>query len=489
MASEYKKGISRRTLLKGASATAIGASATSLLAAPAIAQASNTIRILTVEDPFFFALRGVLPEFEAETGIKVEMESLSYGGLQARLISSFVAGNPDADLISVDNIWNGQMMDNGWLQPVDEFIAGDDIDFEDFMPEVIYSFNAWRGKIASLPVATYAQGVMYRPDIFDALGIEAPPAVGDDLSAWTWEAYIERLQQINGQSFDGQTIAGSVVSGQQPAPVVHMFTQIAASHGMKWFKNFPQAPWDFEPLMNSPENMKAANLFKQIYDLSPPESLNYNWFDAGTRFSKGDIGMFFWWTPYFYLIRNDGYMSGVPSAIKEKYATAPLPVASDGTKQTVSLGGWSLGMPANSANQDQAWQFMRWATSAATQKKMGLYNEFGYQFSDFGRRSLYDDPELKEVYPYLDDQLVMFQQGDGKFSRPPSPIYTTLEGIYGLQLSKILSGQSSVEDSLEETNVLFENVLKGNFLIPYERDSYDDTLEGTKELMAKLAGG
>ncbi|MGO7867519.1 hypothetical protein ACC676_39310, partial [Rhizobium ruizarguesonis] len=47
---------------------------------------------------------------------------------------------------------------------------------------------------------------------------------------------------------------------------------------------------------------------------------------------------------------NSGYMTGKKSDVMDKYATAALPKA-DGVPQTVSLGGWSLGIPSSSERQ------------------------------------------------------------------------------------------------------------------------------------------
>ena len=63
--------------------------------------------------------------------------------------------------------------------------------------------------------------------------------------------------------------------------------------------------------------------------------------------------------------------------------------------------------------------------------------------------SLYKDAELKKIYPYLDAQLGILKSGNGKAVRPPCPIYSTLEGIYGLQLNKVLTGAVSLGGRLE----------------------------------------
>ncbi len=480
-------GMRRRDFLRVAGATA-ATGAVALGPRRLRAQASGKIRVQIVGDPFAFSLKAFTDDFTNETGIEVELEELSYDQLQSRLISSFISGTGDADVITVDQMWTGQYLDNGWITKLDDFAAGDaDFDLREFIPEVIYSLNTWRGKLVSLPIAAYAQGVIYRPDVFQALNIEEPPQVGDDLSDWTWDNYLETVGRLHGQEVGGTKMFGTVIVGAQPVPIVHMYSQVAASNGARWFTQFPEAPWDFEPLIDSQANISSAEMYRDLFNMSPPESINYVWFDAGTRFSQGDIGMFFWWTPYYYLVRNSGYMTGTPSVVRDIYKTAPLPAPASGD-QTVSLGGWSLGIPSASDNQDAAWQFLKWATSAAVQKRMGQHAEFGFQFSDFSRQSLYEDADLRELYPYLDQQLAMMRLGNGKIARPPVPVYSTLEGIYGLQLNKILAGQQDIADGLAETNTLFKNVLTGNFLLPYQQESFNDTLDATKELIDKLSG-
>ena len=301
-------------------------------------------------------------------------------------------------------MWISQYADNGWIRSLDDFVSMDsDANLDDFLPECLYSLSTWRNHIWTLPIASYAQGIMYRTDLFDAAGIDHLPSTVADAGDWTWEDYFGILDQINGMDLDGTSMYGTTVIGAQPVPVVHMYTQLSASYGTRWFTQFPESPWDFTPTINSEANVAALHDWKRLYDLSPPESINYLWFDAGTRFSEGDIGMFYHWTPYFYLVNNEGYLTGTPSPVVDKFETAVLPTRTAGGEHVVSLGGWSLGMPSTSGNQDAAWQFIKWATSADGQKAMGQVNVKGYQFADFSRQSNYDDADLNAIYPFPAD--------------------------------------------------------------------------------------
>jgi len=450
---------------------------------------AKQINVLTVGDPWDMALQNSLKIFEEKTGIKVNLESLGYPALQARLVNSFLTKTSDADVIAVDQMWISQYADNGWIRSLDDFISQDsDTDLNDFLPEVLYSLSTWRGNIWTLPVAAYGQGIMYRTDVFDELGLNRLPKSTKEASNWTWEEYFKLVAKVNGTKFKGKDFYGTTLIGQQPVPVVHMYTQLAASYGVKWFEKFPRAPWNFNTTINSKQNVSALKDWIKLYEMSPPEAINYLWFDAGTRFSgPADIGMFFHWTPYFYLINNDGYLTGKPSSIVGNVETAVLPTRDAGGEQTVSLGGWSLGMPSTSSNQDEAWQFIKFATSSEGQKAMGKVNKAGYQFADFSRKSLYEDKELNKLYPFLDTQLEMMLLGNGKIVRPPAPIYTSLEGVYGLHLNKAMAKTMSPEDALQSTEALFNTILSGNQYVPeYNLESFDDTLESTKNLINRL---
>jgi multiple sugar transport system substrate-binding protein len=488
-----KQMLSRRDFLRltgAAGATALTGSGPMLqrVVASSRAQTDTTINVLTVGDPWDLALQNVVDQFTEETGIGVNIESLGYVALQARLVNSFLTQTADADVIAVDQMWISQYADNGWIRSLDDFIAADsDTDLGDFLPEVLYSLSTWRGKVWTLPIGAYAQGIMYRTDLFEAAGIDPLPASVADAGDWTWEKYFEILEQINGMEMEGTTFYGTTVIGAQPVPVVHMYTQLAASYGSRWFTQFPAAPWDFTPTINSPENLAAMQDWKRLYGWSPPESINYLWFDAGTRFSQGDIGMFFHWTPYFYLVNNEGYLTGTPSPVVDQFKTAVLPTREAGGDQVVSLGGWALGMPSTSANQDAAWQFLKWATGYAGQKAMAQVDVAGHQFADFSRLSLYEDADLRAIYPFLDTQLEMMRLGNGKVVRPPCPIYTSLEGVYGLQINQAMTDAVSPEAALETTQMLFSNILSGNNMIPYGVESYDDTLDNTVALIESLS--
>jgi multiple sugar transport system substrate-binding protein len=439
------------------------------------------INILATQDPFYFGMELLIAEFEEETGIEANLEALAYDALHAKIITSFIGKTAGVDVVTVDQMWLSQYADNNWIIDLTPLIEEDkeEVKMDEFVPEVVYSMSEWRGKIFTMPLAAYGQFVIYRTDLMKKAGLKPPPETPEDW--WTWEVYLKYVQKLHKL---GPDIYGTVICGAQPVPIVHMYTQLAVANGVTWVKNFPQGTWDFTPTINSPENVEALEFYKMLYGYAPPECINYNWFDAGMEFAKKDISMFFWWTPYGYLVRQAGYMVEEPSPVVGQYKIAPLP-RNPGKKQIYSLGGWSVAIPTYSASKDAAWEFVKWVTSGPTQKKMGLVGL--KQFNDFCREPLFRDKDLIEVYPWLETQLFTLKEGDGKITRPPIPIYTTLEGFYGLQLNMVVAGMKPAKDALNEVQQQFELALKQNFFLPYPGESYDDTLANTEKLLKELS--
>ena len=440
-----------------------------------------TLNVLSVQDPFYFGMELLVPKFEEETGIKVNLEGLSYDAMHAKIITSFIGKTGGVDVVTVDQMWLSQYADNNWITDLTPYIENDkaEVKMNEFVPEVIYSMNEWRGKIFTMPIAAYGQFVIYRTDLMKKAGLKPPPEKPEDW--WTWEKYYEYVKELDNL---GPDIYVTVICGAQPVPIVHMYTQLAVANGVTWVENFPQGTWDFTPTINTPDNVKALEFYKALYQHSPPESINYNWFDAGMEFAKKDISMFFWWTPYGYLVRQAGYMVEEPSPVRGKYKISPLP-RQPGKEQIYSLGGWSVGIPTYSAVKDAAWEFVKWVTGGEAQKEMGLVGL--EQFNDFSREPLFHDKDLLKVYPWLETQLFTLEEGNGKIARPPFHIYTTLEGFYGLQLNMAVAGIKTPEEALKEVQSQFELALKQNFFLPYVGESYDDTLANTEKLIKELS--
>jgi len=367
--------------------------------------------------------------------------------------------------------------------------------------------------------------VIYRKDVLAALGLKPPPKFPtDDTSWWTWDTYMSYVKQIdnnattNALDLSGKgRMYGTVIAGSSPSPLVHVFVNMSASKGSRWFKHFPDLDpatnaWDFTPVINSPETLDALNFYIELYSHSPPEAINYVWFDLGTAFGAGNIGMMYHWTPYDYLVDKAGYETATDSKVglngkpnMNLYDVGLLPYQPN-YPQVYDVAAWGLAISPYSEHIGAAWEFIKWATSSATQKAMGLFTPSGsqaggaYQFTDFFRYSNYKDPDLINVYPYLPAQESTYTGWSGgpyqvitsgKVPRPCMPLYYTLEGLYGPELNKALGGSETAAQALTNVNTAWTTILSEDGYIPPPAviPSYDDSISNIVALIQKLESG
>ncbi|MFW6422255.1 MAG: extracellular solute-binding protein, partial [Candidatus Bipolaricaulota bacterium] len=345
--------ISRRTFLKGLGTSALAFGFSTFLRRQSAFAQDPSINFLTIQDPFFFSYEELLSEFEEETGIQVKLQGRSTDEIHAELVNSFVAEQKGLDVVGIDQMWLSQYAENKWIIPLDEYIKDDNDEFkpEELVPEVIHSMNEWRGSIYSIPSCAYTMLSFYRKDLFEEAGLTPPPEQQEDW--WTWDKHLEYVRELDKL----EDVDGTVIVGASPVPIVHMYSQLQASKGARWFEQFPESPWDFTPTINSAENREALEAYKELYDHSPAESISYVWFDAGTAFSTQDIGLYYWWTSYAYLMRRAGYMSDEksPNFGKIDYGVIPHQPEVD---QLTSIGGFSFGIPRYSQSKNEAWEFI-----------------------------------------------------------------------------------------------------------------------------------
>lgn len=174
----------------------------------------------------------VAAEFEAANpGVNVEQTGYQNEELQRTLIPNALAAGDPPDLFQV---WPGgelrDQVENGYLMPLDDSIA-------DTITSVGATVNPWQvdGATYGVPFTFGIEGFWYNTEMFEAAGIDAPPATLDELV---------------------DAVGALRESGVEP---------IAVGAGDKW----PAAHWWYQFALHScsPETLQAA---ETEFDFSDP---------------------------------------------------------------------------------------------------------------------------------------------------------------------------------------------------------------------------
>jgi len=163
-----RKGLNRRTVLRGLGATA----AMPLLSSPYVARAQeNTLNLLCWpghNDP------AVVGAFEEQYGVKVVAKEYVGGDNMMALVSQSPVGA--YDVILADAEYVVQLRDAGFIDP----LTPEDYPFEDFFPEFQQFEGHWLdGDLYSMIIRYGFLGVSYRTDVFTREEVDTYQAMWD----------------------------------------------------------------------------------------------------------------------------------------------------------------------------------------------------------------------------------------------------------------------------------------------------------------------
>jgi multiple sugar transport system substrate-binding protein len=374
---------------------------------------------IEVETPFLE--NTLIPEFErTHPDIKVEQVQVPYDQFRRKLLTS-IAGGTAPDLIRADIIWVPEFADMGALAPLDEVMP----DFAAYQEAVFpgpLSTNYLNGHYYGLPLDTNTRVLVYNKDMFEAAGIDQPPATIDDfLTA------CEKIKALGANKYcfaDGGTYAWAV------NPWIWSFGGDVTS------SDISTASGNLDG-----ENTKAAYEFlKSLLDKGymHPGILGGG-VDAWGGFANDEIAMLLegpWFPPIF-----DGQFPDKP------YGMALVPAGEGGSVSVV--GGEDIVMFQQSQNKEAAAEFIRFMLSEEIQLQLATVGQM---------------PVLKSVIETDDIQGhpffgVFLEQLETAKARTPHQNWSKMEDAYNQAGSAYLSGELSFEDALGETAKYIDSLL------------------------------
>src|SRR5690606_27451673 len=120
----------------------------------------------------------ILDDFTAETGIEVERTVLPTGDMRSRQVLELNSQSTELDLILLDDSWLAEVAHP--RAPCDDLIQPTDVD--GYVPGLTDAFS-YDGKQYGLPYIMSVRTIIYRTDLLEAAGFDAPPATFDELKA------------------------------------------------------------------------------------------------------------------------------------------------------------------------------------------------------------------------------------------------------------------------------------------------------------------
>lgn len=405
---------------------------------PSRPHAGTVLTFVAQPDVFAEPVRRLLPEFERQTGIRVEMETLPYASLRERQVSEFVAGGGDLDIMTMDIVWMGEYVENGWIEPLNSYFSRDaaQINADDFLPGAVQGLGQWNGDWYGMPLGAYYYLYFYRTDVLEQLGAEP---------ATTLDEFVELARQMEGLP----NMHGFSSGYRRGAPLVHDSVSYLTGIGGSILRDFPN---DNTPTMNSAEAQRIYQFYIDMLNYAPPGAETFDFTARREVFQQGIVGQIGNWSSSGGAFINPEQSQRI---VTENLGVAYMPRASADAQPYVPFGGWSLVINRNSPNKEAAWEFFKWFSSPDVQIR---YTEMGgtpFRFSTLR------EPALNAVSPWFN--LILEAEANGWVDPEVRPRFSTwpeLEAQMALRLSEIVSGERSIVDGLNMLNEEMRRILE-----------------------------
>ncbi|WP_349962849.1 sugar ABC transporter substrate-binding protein [Rhizobium sp. ZPR3] len=414
--------------------------------AAGLAQAEE-LTIATVNNGDMIIMQKLSPEWEKETGNKLNWVVLEENVLRQKLTTDIATKGGQYDIMTIGGyeapIWGKK----GWLQPIDDL--GDDYDYGDLLAPIKSGLTV-DGKLYAVPFYTESSFTLYRKDLFDAAGLKMP----DQPTYDQIKEFADKLTDKSKEQY-GLCLRGKPGWGENMAFLGTMIN----TYGGRWFD------MDWKPQINSEPWKKAITDYVDLMKKDGPPGVTSNGFNENQAlFSTGHCAMWIDATSAAGRV-YDPKQSQV--ADKIAFTRAPVNVTPNGSSWSWS---WNLAIPTSSTKEEAAKSFIKWATSKQYVKMVG--EKEGWVAVPPGtRKSTYDLPEYQKAAPFAGTVLKAILSADPAHpTKDPVP-YTGVQfvaipefqgigTIVGQQIASALAGQQTVDAALDNAQKQVEREMK-----------------------------
>jgi multiple sugar transport system substrate-binding protein len=346
---------------------------------------AETIHLLMEGVPDTFIIQDLLPEFEKETGIKVEFEVVNYAQMHAKLLPQLMSSKGAYDAIVVDNYWAGEFPAGNWLEPLDDLAAKTaSVELDKYVPSMLEMVGYYQGKLYMIPFYNYTMLLFYREDMLNDAKLQKEyqaefgrkPEIPNNLKDYVDLCSLMTRDENN----DGTPeVYGASMMGLKPDPICMEWSNYLFSVGGAYYD---RETW--KSTINNSAGVEAATLYvENMTKNAPPGAPGYGFDEAIQLFNQGKAFSIvtFW---MFYIDMQDPEKSEVAGNV----GLSRMPGGAN------LNGGWGWAIPKSSPNKEAAWKFISWVESFPIAKKRALAGGAPT------RSDVFTDPDVVAKYPW-----------------------------------------------------------------------------------------
>ncbi len=329
--------------------------------------AQDSVKELTISwaqwDPANY-LQQIGNEYEAATGIKVNVVQTPWGDFQNKTSTQWAAKDTSYELIVGDSQWLGQGATQGHYMDLTDFMVSNGID-KTVTPATLKYYGEYPANSQTywaFPTEGDANGFAYRKDLFENPDEMAAfkTKYGYDLAVpETWvqlrdiaEFFTRPDAGLYGINIYTQTDYDAITMG---------FENVFFSYGCNWQDDTNNVLG----VVNAAPCVQALDLYKELYSFVPPGNTNSFFQEMNDSFTNGQAAMIMNYFAFFPALNNPE-----TNPYRDQTGYFAMPAGPDG-QRFAALGG--QGMSVNNyiddAHKAAALDFIKWFAQEDTQTR------------------------------------------------------------------------------------------------------------------------
>lgn len=403
-----------------------------------------TLNVILSENDQTKDMLNYLPQFEEKTGIHVEYEIMAESSYMDKMLLGLSSNNQQYDVVMASPATIGSILDGGWVQPLDSYIADEtitDADWLSGLSDSMLSLAVVDGERYAVPYNMGVNILYYNKAMFEEAGLDPdnPPT--------TLQGVLEAAEVLNDP--DNGKYGISFRASREGNANTFLWAMLWMACGGSWEDENGVVDYS---RVGGAEAVTATDYFARFHNYAPTGINSYGYEEAQLAFQQGLTGM---WIDTSILA--GGVLDAEDSLVSEDVGFAAF------TEGHAIGSPWMFLMASRTEHPEEAWKFLQWVSGYELQMEQV---KTGIQTGPV-RSDVLNDPDIDQYFDAELAKAVNYALDHDPISNyfPAINEMTEIRSLLAVEIADVALGSKDSQTAIDELWSDVEDLLTRNGVI------------------------
>ena len=344
--------------------------------------------------------------------------------------SNAMANQSGVDIMTVDHIWLGEFVENGFLTDLTDRVES--WGRQDEWYPANWAGGIYNDRVYGIWTVTDVRGMWYWKDLLTQANV-------DPNSLRTWDGYISSAKKLN-SVLQAQGVQGvHLVGAGHSQDIWYPYLWMQGGEIIRQKEGHPTKDIYWFPAFNSTEGVRALSFIKEQIDAGAEPQKEHFW---GKEFLDRKFAVM------LEALQNHVHLNTAEQnqGFEQQVGFLPMfPVPNSNSTSSTLLGGWLLSVPQTSTNKDLAWELI--TIIEEPQIMAPFHAKYGLLPTQIPIGNGPYAEDLDNTIPYFDELISMLSIAR---ARPNIPEYPQISEHILEAINQVYNGTKQPEEALDE---------------------------------------